>query len=127
MRLVETTAVSAMTTATPTRTTTPTTNPTPTAQRVRAVLYVRISDDPEGLEKGVERQEADCRAYAESLGYEVVEAFRENDTSAFKQRTITLPTGEKVRRVVRPRFRALPGFLARGGTEAGIADGPGPA
>ena len=34
---------------------------------VRAVRYVRISDDPEGTEKGVDRQEADCRAYAEAL------------------------------------------------------------
>ena len=110
-----------MTPVTPARMTAPTTSPDTAAQRTRAVLYVRISDDPEGLEKGVERQEADCRAYAESLGYEVVEVFRENDTSAFKQRTITLPTGEKVRRVVRPRFRALLGFLARGGAEAMIA------
>src|SRR5690625_7584956 len=84
-----------MTTATPTRTTTPTTNPTPTAQRVRAVLYVRISDDPEGLEKGVERQEADCRAYAESLGYEVVEVFRENDTSASSSALSPSPPGRK--------------------------------
>lgn len=78
----------------------------------RAVLYVRISDDPQGLEKGVDRQEADCRVYAQVQGFEVVEVFRENDTSAFKQRTITLPTGEKVRRVVRPRFRAMLRFLA---------------
>jgi hypothetical protein len=28
----------------------------------RAVVYVRISDDPSGLERGVDRQEADCRA-----------------------------------------------------------------
>ena len=32
-----------------------------------------------------------------------------------------LPTGEKVRRVVRPRFRALLSFLARGGAEVMIA------
>lgn len=87
----------------------------------RAVLYVRISDDPEGSEKGVDRQEADCRVFAEAQGYEVVEVFWENDTSAFKQRTITLPTGEKVRRVVRPRFRAMLGLLARHGAEAMIA------
>lgn len=99
----------------------PALSPSTAGQRVRAVLYVRISDDPEGLEKGVERQEADCRAYADSLGYEVVEVFRENDTSAFKQRTITLPTGEKVRRVVRPRFRALLEFLARGAADVMIA------
>jgi site-specific DNA recombinase len=79
---------------------------------VRAVLYVRISDDPERTEKGVDRQEADCRAYVEAHGYEVVEVFRENDTSAFKQRTIVLPSGEKVRRVIRPRVRAMLQLLA---------------
>jgi site-specific DNA recombinase len=76
-------------------------------------LYVRISDDPEGTEKGVDRQEADCRAYADAHRMTVVEVFRENDTSAFKQRTIVLPSGEKVRRVIRPRFRAMLQLLAR--------------
>src|SRR5690625_5242923 len=66
---------------------------------LRAVVYVRISDDPEGTERGVDRQEADCRAYAAARGWEVVAVFRENDMSAFKQRTITLPSGERVRRV----------------------------
>ena len=88
---------------------------------LRAALYVRISDDPEGLEKGVDRQDADCRAFAESRGYCVAEVFRENDTSAFKQRTITLPSGEKVRRVVRPRFRAMLHFLAGGGAGVMVA------
>ncbi|WP_448233019.1 recombinase family protein [Microbacterium lacticum] len=87
---------------------------TPTTTAKRAVLYVRISDDPEGLEKGVDRQEADCRAFAESHGYVVERVFRENDTSAFKQRTITLPSGEKVRRVVRPGFCQWPIGTARG-------------
>ena len=90
-------------------------------RRERAVLYVRISDDPEGMEKGVDRQEADCRAQAESLGLSVVSVFRENDTSAFKQRTITLPGGEKVRRVVRPKFRAMLRLLADGGADVLIA------
>ena len=31
---------------------------------LRAVVYVRISDDPEGTERGVDRQEADCRPHA---------------------------------------------------------------
>lgn len=87
----------------------------------RAVLYVRISDDPEGLEKGVDRQEQDCREYARAHGMVVVEVFRENDTSAFKQRTITLPNGEKVRRVVRPRFRAMLQLLSKGGGDAMVA------
>ena len=80
---------------------------TGSASPLRAVVYVRISDDPEGSERGVDRQEADCRAYAAAHGWEVVAVFRENDTSAFKQRTITLPSGERVRRVIRPEFRAM--------------------
>ena len=56
---------------------------TGSAPSTRAVVYVRISDDPEGSERGVDRQEADCRAYAAAHGWEVVAVFRENDTSAF--------------------------------------------
>ncbi|MDR0592510.1 MAG: recombinase family protein [Bifidobacteriaceae bacterium] len=87
----------------------------------RVVLYVRISDDPAGLERGVDRQEQDCRALAEANGWEVVEVFRENDTSAFKQRVITLASGERVRRVVRPGFRAMLGRLAQKGADVMVA------
>lgn len=86
----------------------------PSTESLRAVVYVRISDDPEGTERGVDRQEADCRAYAEAHGWEVAAVFRENDTSAFKQRTITLPSGERVRRVIRPQFRAMLTHLTSG-------------
>ncbi|MFT4034962.1 MAG: recombinase family protein [Patulibacter sp.] len=85
--------------------------------RRRAVLYVRISDDPEGVERGVARQETDCRDFAEAQGLEVVEVVCENDTSAFKQRTVTLPSGERVRRVVRPGFRTMLRLLAEGRAE----------
>src|SRR5699024_10468174 len=88
---------------------------------LRAVVYVRISDDPEGIERGVERQEADCRAYAAAHGWEVVAVYRENDTSAFKQRTITLQTGERVRRVMRPEFRAMLKHLADNQAQVMIA------
>ncbi|MDR3360680.1 MAG: recombinase family protein [Bifidobacteriaceae bacterium] len=88
---------------------------------LRAVVYVRISDDPEGLERGVVRQEADCRAYATGHAMRVVEVFKENDTSAFKQRVVRLPSGERVRRVVRPQFRAMLGFLAGGGADVMVA------
>ncbi|WP_223881139.1 recombinase family protein [Nesterenkonia ebinurensis] len=87
----------------------------------RAVVYVRISDDPEGGECGVDRQEADCRAYAAAHGWEITAVFRENDTSAFKQRTITLPSGERVRRVIRPQFRAMLTHLADGQAQVMIA------
>lgn len=48
-------------------------------------------------------------------------AFRENDTSAYKQKTITLPTGERVRRVIRPQFREMLALLGRRGADAMIA------
>ena len=88
---------------------------------LRAAVYVRISDDPEGTERGVDRQEADCRAYAAAHGWEVVAVFRENDTSAFKQRTITLPSGERVRRVIRPEFRTMLRHLADGQAQVMVA------
>jgi DNA invertase Pin-like site-specific DNA recombinase len=47
-----------------------------------AVIYARISSDPEGRAVGVERQEADCRTLAERHGYTVVGVFRDNDVSA---------------------------------------------
>ncbi|MDK9294597.1 recombinase family protein [Propionibacterium freudenreichii] len=87
----------------------------------RAVVYVRISADPESTERGVDRQEADCRAYAAAHGWEVAAVFRENDTSAFKQRTITLTSGERVRRVIRPEFRAVLKHLADGRAQVMVA------
>ena len=94
---------------------------TGSASSLRVVVYVRISDDPEGSERGVDRQEADCRAYAAAHGWEVAGVFRENDTSAFKQRTITLPSGERVRRVIRPQFRAMLKHLADGQAQVMVA------
>lgn len=77
-------------------------------EQLRAVVYVRISDDPEGAERGVlTGRRRTGRAYAAAHGWEVAGVFRENDTSAFKQRTITLASGERVRRVIRPQFRAM--------------------
>ncbi|ATH97385.1 MULTISPECIES: recombinase family protein [Dermabacter] len=92
-----------------------------TTEPLRAVVYVRISDDPEGTERGVDRQASDCRAYAAAHGWEVAAVFRENDTSAFKQRTITLPSGERVRRVIRPQFRAMLTHLTDGHAQVMVA------
>ncbi len=91
------------------------------AAALRAVVYVRISDEPEGTERGVDRQEADCRAYAAAHGWQVVAVSRENDRSAFKQRTITLPSGERVRRVVRPEFLAMLKRLTDGHAQVMVA------
>jgi site-specific DNA recombinase len=50
---------------------------------VTAVIYSRISHDPEGRQAGVERQEQDCRRMAEERGWLLLEpVYRENDTSA---------------------------------------------
>lgn len=51
-------------------------------QSPRAVIYCRISSDPEGKAAGVERQEADCRDLAGKLGYSVARVFVENDVGA---------------------------------------------
>jgi len=45
----------------------------------RAAIYCRISRDKVGAGLGVERQQADCRALAERLGWSVVEAFSDDD------------------------------------------------
>jgi site-specific DNA recombinase len=49
---------------------------------VQAAIYCRISKDRDGEALGVERQEQDCRALAERLGWDVVAVFVDNDISA---------------------------------------------
>lgn len=53
------------------------------AERSRVGIYVRISDDREGRELGVERQEEDCRGLLDHL-YEatLIEVYRDNDIGA---------------------------------------------
>jgi DNA invertase Pin-like site-specific DNA recombinase len=83
-------------------------------------LYERISDDREQTEAGVSRQDADCRRLAATLGWDVTEVYRENDTSAFRRRTVTLPDGTRALRVVRPEFRRMLADLAEGTIDAVI-------
>jgi len=45
-------------------------------------IYVRLSYDLHGTELGVERQERECREYAEARGWTVGEVFIDNDLSA---------------------------------------------
>lgn len=70
----------------------------------RALTYVRISADRVGAGLGVGRQEADCRALAERLGWSVVDTMIDNDVSAYSGR-------------VRPGYRRMLADL-----EAGRAD-----
>jgi site-specific DNA recombinase len=70
----------------------------------QAAIYVRISEDRTGGGLGVERQEADCRALAERLGWEIVAVHSDNDVSAYSGKP-------------RPGYRALLADL-----RSGIAD-----
>ncbi len=91
-----------------------------------AAVYVRISEDKPGEDEeegaGVRRQEADCRALAARLGWEVAEpVYVENDTSAFKRRSVRLPDGSTGLRVLRPAFRRLLDDLTSGACDGLIA------
>lgn len=48
-----------------------------------AAIYARISSDKTGAGLGVARQEQDCRALADRLGWHVVRVFVDNDVSAY--------------------------------------------
>lgn len=49
---------------------------------LRCVIYCRISQDRESEEKGVIRQEEDCRELAAAFGWEVISVYVDNDISA---------------------------------------------
>jgi site-specific DNA recombinase len=83
-----------------------------------AAIYVRISDDKAEDAAGVARQEADCRALAERQGWTVGEVYIENDTSAYKRKTVRLPDGSTGLRVIRPAFRQMLDALASGALDA---------
>jgi DNA invertase Pin-like site-specific DNA recombinase len=48
----------------------------------RAVIYTRISRDPEGEALGVQRQRQDCLDRAAREGWQVIDVLVENDVSA---------------------------------------------
>ncbi|MEU0369076.1 recombinase family protein [Streptomyces sp. NPDC006283] len=50
---------------------------------IRAVIYVRISQDRTGAGLGVDRQREDCQALADRNGWNVVEVYVDNDISAY--------------------------------------------
>jgi site-specific DNA recombinase len=84
----------------------------------RAVLLTRISDARNGDTAGVTDQEADLRKRAAQLGWGIVKVIPENNTSAFKRRTVVLPDGNKALRTYRPGFREALELL-----QSGQADG----
>jgi site-specific DNA recombinase len=81
---------------------------------MQAGVYVRISRDlgkherEEGILAGVERQEADARALAESRGWAVAELYQDNDVSAYSGK-------------VRPAWRRMLADLEAGRIQSVIA------
>jgi site-specific DNA recombinase len=67
----------------------------------RAAIYCRISDDREGRRLGVQRQEEDCRALAEHLGYDVADVYVENDTGASSRSRKPRPQFEQLMTLAR--------------------------
>lgn len=49
----------------------------------RVAVYNRISNDPQGIEAGVECQREDCEALAERLGWQVYDTYVDNDLGAW--------------------------------------------
>jgi DNA invertase Pin-like site-specific DNA recombinase len=49
----------------------------------RVAIYNRISNDPQGIEAGVERQRQDCEALAARLGWQVADTYVDNDLGAW--------------------------------------------
>jgi DNA invertase Pin-like site-specific DNA recombinase len=61
-----------------------------------AVIYARISKDPEGRQVGVARQQEDCEALAARLGVTVERVFVDNDVSASTLSTRRRPAYEEM-------------------------------
>jgi DNA invertase Pin-like site-specific DNA recombinase len=74
----------------------------------RAGVYCRISSDRGGAGLGVERQQGDCEALAERLGWTTVATYVDNDISAY--------TGAP-----RPGYRALIDAITTGTVNAVVA------
>jgi site-specific DNA recombinase len=85
------------------------TEPTPTRRRM--VVYCRISDDREGRQNGVDRQERQCHALADKNGDEVVAVFTDDDRSAY--------TGKP-----RPDYVKMLAFLRAGHADGAYALAP---
>lgn len=67
----------------------------------RAVIYARISKDKTGEALGVERQEYECRQYAERIGLEVIDVLVDNDLSGYTGRM--RPSYERLKQLIEDR------------------------
>ena len=60
---------------------------------LRAVIYARVSSDPNERGRSVSEQEAECRAVCEREGWHVVAVYSDNDRSASRYATNDLVHG----------------------------------
>jgi DNA invertase Pin-like site-specific DNA recombinase len=74
---------------------------------MRTAIYARLSEDRAGEHENVAIQEAECREYAEQLGWEIVEVFSDNDLSA-----------SRYSKKPRPGYQALLAAVRAGQVEA---------
>ena len=72
-------------------------------------IYLRISDDRDGNQTATQRQEEDCRKFAELKGWSVGDVFEDVDLSAYK-RNVKRPEFERMLRAI--RNREIDGVLA---------------
>ncbi|MFI2202645.1 recombinase family protein [Streptomyces sp. NPDC020192] len=75
------------------------------------VIYARISDDREGRQNGVDRQERQCRQLAGKNGDEVVAVFTDDDRSAYSGKP-------------RPDYLKMLAFLRAGHADGALALAP---
>jgi DNA invertase Pin-like site-specific DNA recombinase len=75
------------------------------------VIYARISDDREGRQTGVDRQERQCRTLADKLGAEVVGVFTDDDRSAYSGKP-------------RPGYARMLAYLRDGHADGALALAP---
>lgn len=75
---------------------------------LRLGAYLRLSEKKsDDDEKDTDSQLVDCQREAKRRGGTIVKSYVENDTSAFKQKRVTLPDGTVGLRVRRDVFQAL--------------------
>ncbi|MFI0349213.1 recombinase family protein [Actinomadura sp. 9N407] len=84
------------------------------ATETDTIALVRISDAEPGDVDGVARQVVAAIDHAASKRQRIGLILVENDTSAFKRRKITLPSGERQLRTIRPQFRKTLRLLESG-------------
>jgi site-specific DNA recombinase len=78
----------------------------PNGTKLRAILYDRISEDPDGERENVEIRLAECREYCDAQGWVVVAEYSDNDISASEHS-----------RKPRPGYQAMFAAVAAGAGE----------